>query len=223
MASTKFKRFCLGGVVVLMLALVVGGIVGPSKTHQPHIAVELITKGSTSLEAPFKWSTGPETPFTIWVTNTTGSPIQFQLPQVDYVDRYGVARCSRNPLGGQVFDIMWKDVEPPMNGELTVQPSMVTRVEFKVPSDTQKVRVLVIYSVKRGGLRRRLGQGISKLPFKYFPQRLYTWLAKNGLMDPPYAYLEASPWMLNPALQRTEASRSAELPSRSPPAAGFRR
>jgi hypothetical protein len=206
-----------------MLALVVGGFVVLSKTHQPKIAVGLITKWSTDLEAPFKWSTGPETPFTIWVTNTTGSPIQLQLPQVDYVGRDGVARCSRNPLGSKVFDIMWKDVEPPMNGELTVQPSMVTQLEFNVPSDTQKVRVLVIYSVKRSGLGKRLGQGISKLPLKYFPQRLYAWLAKNGLTDPPYAYLEASPWMLNPALQRTEASRSAELPSRSPMAAGFRR
>src|SRR4051812_13735130 len=105
MASARYKRFYVGGVVVVMLALVAGGIVGRSKTHQTQLAIQLIPKWGTDLEAPFTRFTRPETPFTLWVTNTTGFPIQLQLPQVDYVDRNGVAKCSKNPLGGEPFHI----------------------------------------------------------------------------------------------------------------------
>ena len=197
-------------LVALLNLLLLAAIYFVRLRHGP------LWKSDCDLVARWSINSNSETAFTAQVaitallTNKNTYRIRLLPLQIEYEDRAGAVTKG--------LDHLWIGG----NYDVFLPPGGVAGLQFDVPLNTKRVRLLATYARQWGAVRQALGRGTSRLPLRYLPPRSYTWLCKNGLVYPPYLFLRASPWMLNPAAQRTETSHSADVLNESVGAAGFR-
>jgi hypothetical protein len=209
MSPLTAKR--LSAVLVALLSLVLFAaicFVRPKEGPVWKADCDLVARWSTNSNAESAFTS--LVTITALVTNKNTYRIRLLPVQIEYEDRAGAVTKD--------LDHLWND-----NYDVFLPPGSVAGLEFDVPLDTKRVRLIATYARQWGAIRQALGRGVSKLPLRYLPPRSYTWLRKNGLVDPPYSFVKASAWMLNPAVQRTEASHSADVLNEPLSEAGFGR
>jgi hypothetical protein len=156
-------------------------------------------------------TTSSEGELRVLVTNMESFSIELQPCLVRYEDR-----------AGTVFDtprFLW-------NGQASVLslPAMgVAKLDFQVPSDTRRVRVLLEYSRQAGLLRRGLSCCLSRLPLTQLAPRIYNWFRQRGFIDGVITKGYEGPWIVNPQMQRTEASQVGMDANSTATPAGSRR
>lgn len=169
------------------------------------------TPASPSMITSWTATTGSEGELRTRLTNMAPFSIRLEPPVVRYEDGKGT-----------VFDtprFLW-------NGKdslLSLAPMTVAQLDFQVPSETTRVRVLLAYGLQAGPLHRVVGRCVSWLPLARLSPGAYVWLQQRGFIDGAITRGLEGPWILNPQVQRSAASRvGVDMNSAATPA-GSRR
>jgi len=120
-----------------------------------------------------------------WVTNNTRVTIQIDSPDV-----------QREYEGGRIVN----DNGHSWNGKensASLVPQGIAALPFGIQGDAKRFRVTFQYRRDGSGVKKFISKVLSKLPLSRLPQRIYSWLRGQGLIDGvPQGDFE-SPWIPN--------------------------
>jgi hypothetical protein len=136
--------------------------------------------------------------FVALVTNNTHFTVQIDSTDV-----------QREYEGGRIVN----DYGPSWNGQensASLMPQGIAALPFAVQRDAKRFRVTFQYRRDGSAVQKFISKVLSKLPLSRLPQRIYSWLRRQGLIDGvPQGDFE-SPWIPNDR-RGVDAGRAALL------------
>ncbi len=177
----------LAAVIILVTGVLIAWLVVPRREPK-HSVVSRLTSMRTGRHGELH----VDRIAIVSVTNTSRVYIWLEQPSVEcgYQDGRVVGKLAHK-WNGRDYSVL-------------LIPNSVAELPIGLSNDVKRFRVAFVYSRDGGRVRRAIGGAVQKLPAKFLPGNVETWLSKNGLLDGDFFDFYKSPWMPSPLEKNVE-------------------